>query len=304
MALTGSFLTDCIADVRRYTEEPVANAKYTDTILLRMIEQAYSHVINEVNRCNPEPIVATYTVTVTADTNEYILPPLIGSIWAVYSSTDSGYKVFYQSRSHLNPFGRQVWIERNVLRMQDGYFQTGDTITVEYVPGGCVHLHNGTCTVDSTGKLITFGSTPLTGTLDTHLHSYTGSVLRIVSDTDASYDFQQERLIHSYANQTRIATVQLALNPNAGDGVQSGTTNYEIAPPIHYGLDHAIGMYLARWIVSIEGSVTRTRLLNREFQDVIRNLRLTTYYSNLMEAGKVRSDNFDNRRFRGGQNWV
>ena len=94
----------------------------------------------------------------------------------------------------------------------------------------------------------------------------------------------------------------LVLNPN--NNGSSGTTSYEIAPAIHQGLDHAVGMYLARWIVSIEGSITRARLLNREFQDVIRNLRLVTYYSNLMEAGKTRSDNFDNRRYANAQLYI
>lgn len=301
MALTGSFLTNCIADVRLYTEEPVANAKYTDTILARMITQAYAHIINEINRCNPEPIVASYDVTFVAETTEYVLPPLVGSIWAIYAATDSGYKVFYNSRSHLNPLGRRVYVERNILHVQDGTFNEGSTITVEYIPSGTAALHNGTCDVDSTGKIITFGATPLTGTLDTHLQAYTGSVFRIVLDTDASYNFIQERLINSYVNTTRVATILLALDPNAGDGVQSGTTSYEIAPAIHQGLDHAVGMYLARWIVSIEGSITRARLLNREYQDVIRNLRLVTYYSNLMESGKVRADNFDNRRYVNAQ---
>lgn len=303
MAMTGSFLTDCIADVRRYTEEPVANAKYTDTVLARMITQSYAHIISEINRCNPEPIVASFDVTYVADTDEYILPPLMGAIWAIYSATDSGYKVFYSSRSHLNPLGRQVYVERSILRVQDGLFTAGDTITVEYVPSGTAALHNGDCTVDSTGKIITFGATVTTGTLDTHLQAYTGSVFRIVSDTDTSYNFIQERLISSYAHVTRVATVELALNPNAGDGVQSGTTSYEIAPAIHQGLSHAVGMYLARWVVSIEGSITRSRLLNREYQDVIRNLRLMTYYSNLMEAGKVRADNYDHRRYSGSQLW-
>ena len=122
MAMTGSFLTNCIADVRRYTEEPVANAKYTDTILIRMIGQSYAHIINEINRCNSEPIVAKFDVTFVAETEEYVLPPLMGSIWAIYSATDSGYKVFYNSRSQLNPLGRRVWVERNILHVQDGTF--------------------------------------------------------------------------------------------------------------------------------------------------------------------------------------
>jgi hypothetical protein len=299
--MTGSFIGRCISDVRRYTEEPVANAKYTDDVLINMIEQAYAHIINEVNRCNPEPVVARFSVTCVADTTEYILPPITGPIWAVYTETDSGYKIFYDSRSQLNPCGRRVWIERNILHVQSGVLEAGASLIVEYVPSGTARLHTGTCTVDSTGKIITLGATPTDGTLDTRAHAYIGSVIRIISDTDADYNYIQERIISAYTNTTRAATTLLALSPNQGDGIHSGTTSYEIAPAIHQGLDHAVAMYLARWIVSIEGSTTRARLLNREFQDVIRNLRLTAYYSNLMEVQKARADNYDNRRFSRSQ---
>lgn len=301
MAMSGSFISRCISEVRRYTEEPLINAKYTDAVLIGMIEQAYAHIINEINRVNPEPIVAQFDVTYTSGTNQYLLPPQIGTIWAIYSESDSGYKVFYRSRGRLNPAGRRVWVERNMLHVQEGSIDTGSTITIEYIPLGVARLHTGTCTVDSTGKIITFGANPTDGTLDTHVHAYIGSVFRIVSDTDTAYDYIQERIISAYTNTSRQATTLIALSPNAGDGVHSGTTSYEIAPAIHYGLDHAISMYLARWIVSIEGSITRARLLDKEYQEVLRNLRLTTYYSNLVEATKGRADSFDHRRFSGSQ---
>lgn len=297
MAMTDSFIARSIDDFRRYTTEPVINAKYTDAILIGMLEQSYAHVISEINRSSPEPVVATFTVTYVKDVSTYTLPATLGSIIAIYHETTSGYKIYYDSRSPLNPWGRQVWVVGTTLNIQDNLLNDTDTLKVEYIPSGTARLHDGTCTVDSTGKLVTFGASPTDGTLDSHANAYAGSIFRIVSDTDASYNYIQERTIVSYVNTTRIATLDVALSPNAGDGVQSGTTSYEIAPAIHRGLDHAVALYLAYWVAAIEGSITRANLLRRMWVDIIRNLQLRAYYSNLIDCRKARADNYDNTRF-------
>lgn len=292
-----SFLADAISDVRQFTDEPTINAKYTDTILIRMIEQTYAHIVSEVNRCSTEPIVAKFDVTYVSGTECYRLPEYIQSIHSIYTLTTSGYKIFYQARSGYSPLGKRVWVEGKTLHIQSEYISVGDTVTVEYIPSGTAKLHNGTCTVDTTGKIVTFGATPTVGTLDTHQNAYAGCVLRIISDTDANYNYTQERTITIYNPITRKATLDVALSPNQGDGVHSGTTTYEIAPSINAGLDHAVAAYLAYWIVSIEASPQRANLLLRIWRDVIRNLRLTAYYSNLTECTKARADNFQNSRY-------
>ncbi len=289
-----AFLTRSISNFRRYTDEPSVNAKYSDAALIEMIEESYSHIISEVNRCSPEPIVARFEVTYVADTETYILPQLIQSIHAIYHTTDSGYKIFYTARSGYNPLGRRVWVEGSILHIQTNVLSPSDVLTIEYIPSGTARLHDGTCTIDSTGKLVTFGATPTDGALDTHVNAYAGAIFRLITSTDANFAFLQERTIKSYAHVTRIATLDTALSPNPES---TGTTSYEIAPAIHRGLDHAVALYLAYWIASIEGSITRSRLLKRMFQDILRNLRLSAYYSNLLEAPKARADNFNNRRY-------
>ncbi len=299
MAIADSFLSRTITDFRENADEPSINAKYTDARLITKIEQAYSEIISEVNRNRTEPIVAKFNVTYTTSTaiTLHLLPYFIGSIHAIYREGVSGgdYKVFYHSRSRLNPIGRQVWVEGHTLKIQPRILATGDILTIEYVPTGTARLHNGTCTVDTAGIVVTFGASPDTGVLDTHANAYAGMVFRLISDTDADYSFMQERTITAYNPITRKATLDIALSPNPGDGVHSGTTSYEIAPSIHYGLDFTVGLYLAHWITTIEGSITRSRLLRDLYRRAIRNLRLTAYYSNIMEASKVRSDNYDLR---------
>jgi hypothetical protein len=303
MSMTGAFLTRAIASFRRYTDEPTVNAKYTDAVLIQMLEESYAHILNEINRCSIEPIVARFNVTysLSTSTTSHTLPAMIGAIFAIYYETDSEYKIFYDSRGPYNTQGRGVYVTGNTLHIQSGALSDGRVITVEYIPSGTARLHDGTCTVDSTGLLVTFGATPTDGTLDTHANAYAGSIFRIVSDTDADYNYTQERTITAYTNTTRVATLDVALSPNAGDGVQSGTTSYEIAPVIHLGLDHVIALYLAWWIASIEGSLTRARMLQTMWREALRNLRLNAYYSNLVDCRKMRADNYDNKRFSGIQ---
>lgn len=294
--MTGAFLARAIASFRRYIDEPSTNAKYTDAVLEQMLEESYAHIINEVNRCSIEPIVAKFNVTYVTDTTTYALPQLIGSIHAIYYESDSGYKVFFDSRSPYNPQGRGIYVAGNTLHIQDNTLNNGDVTTVEYIPSGTARLHDGTCTVDSTGKLVTFGATVTDGTLDTHANAYAGSVFRLISSSESAYNYIQERIITAYTNTTRIATLETALDPNPES---TGTTSYEIAPAIHLGLDHVVALYLAYWVAAIEGSITRARLLHKMWRDALRNLRLNTYYSNLVDARKMRADNYDNSRFSG-----
>lgn len=295
--LTDGFLARAVLDFRRYIDEPSLNAKYTDAVLYEMIGQSYVHIIGEVNRNSTEPVVARFEVTYVAGQATYILPATKGSIRGIYVLSDAGLKVFYDSRSELNPMGQEVWVEGCVLHIQSNIFSAGNVITVEYQPSGRARLHNGTCTVDATGKLVTFGATPTTGTLDTHAHAYTGSIFRLITSDSSSFDFTQERTISSYANITRVATLDTALDPIP----TSGTTSYEIAPAVHRGFDHVVALYLAQWVAALEGNAGRRRSIRDLYKDAMRTLRLDFYYSNLVEAPKMRGDNFNRRRFSNRQ---
>ena len=120
MALTGSFLDRTITDFRLFADEPAVNAKYSDAVLIGKIEQAYAHIISEVNRNKVDPIVARFDVTYTTSSSitYHELPWLIGSIFGIYIETTSGTKVFDDSLSRYNPDGREVWIEGHTLCIQ------------------------------------------------------------------------------------------------------------------------------------------------------------------------------------------
>lgn len=293
---TDSFLTRAIADFRRYADEPTVNAKYTDSVLADMLGQSYAHIIAEINRNKHEPVVARYTVTYVTGTSKYLLPPVISNIFAIYTEdTTTGTRVFFHSRSRYAMAGRSVWTEGNTLHVQQENIDNGKVITIEYIPAGTPRLHNGTCTVDATGLVVTVGGAPNAGTMDTRLNAYGGMVFRLIASSDTAYNYVQERNILSYNRVSLALTLDIALNPNPQ---AVGTTTYEIAPAIHVGLDHIMALYLAKWIAGIEGDLKRFRMVDALYHDVLRNLRLTAYYSNLSEANILPADTDRRKRNR------
>jgi len=291
MSIERGFLTRTIADVRLNVDEPELNAKYSDTKLVQMLGQSYVHIIGEINRNRKEPIVAKYTVTIVADTYNYLLPAHMGSIYAIYrmpNSVVSDARVFYYSRGINNSAGRGISVVGNELHIEkqanNFIFTVGDEITLEYIPDGTANLIQGACTVDATEKIITLGTTD-TGELDTALNAYAGNRFRILTATGSPYI--QERQIVSSDRTTPSVTLSLALSPAMnGDSV----IKYEICPAISRGLDHVIGLYLAYWIQTIEGDLKRAASIQRMYINAIRTARLEAYYSNMQEAANVRAD--------------
>ncbi|KKL56067.1 hypothetical protein LCGC14_2249120 [marine sediment metagenome] len=299
MSYANSYITRAIAEARKHLNEPSLNAKYTDADVIAWLERSYMQVLGELQRNAGTPIVAKFPVTIAANTTKYILPPIRRSIFAIYYETATGTKIFYDSRSRYNEWGRNVHIEGDTLKIQTvGFPPTGSELVVEYIPDGTPRLHNGTCTLNADGDEVTFGATPNAGTLDTRFHAYTGSVLRIfnVNGSIVTGNYIQERMISSYDRETRIATLDVALDPVPT--TDDGSILYEIAPAIHFGLDGVLAIYAAWTIAGIEGASRRAKSILDTYRGWMRNLRLDAFYSHLAEATKLRGDNYDNRRYR------
>ncbi|KKL81112.1 hypothetical protein LCGC14_1997990, partial [marine sediment metagenome] len=241
-----SFLTRNIDMVRLHMEEPVINAKYSDTQIIEQLERSYIHVIGEKNRNAMNPVVAKFDITIASGITAYTLPYTMGSIVTIYEAASQGVRVFYHSRSDYNPLGKRMWVEGNILHLQAaGVLNPSSTLTVEYIPIGTSRLHCGTCTINSAGTIVTLGATPYQGVLDTHVSGYLGDILRIltVSGSTVTGAMLQERPITAYDNSTRAATIGPALNPVPT--TDDGSIFYEIAPAIHKGMDAVVGAHAA-----------------------------------------------------------
>ena len=290
-----AFLPRMIAEVRDNLDEPGLQEKYSDAQLIVKLEQAYSHILGEINRNAQNPIVGRYILTYHSGTSVYNIPHHIGSIYAIYDESDDGGKLFYASKGRLNPYGRVLSVEGTTIKIQSNAVSDGAELTVEFVPLGTARLHIGygeASTLVNTDKTtVTLDAGPEVGTLDRYADAYVGSVLRIIYNS-AGY-ISEERVITAYDNTTRVATLETALT---GD-YSSGNLYYEIAPSINEGMDHVIGLYTSMWIASVEGHTTRASQIRKMYANAIRSLRLSAYYSKLDESALLRRDNYDHRRF-------
>ena len=286
-----SFLSRSIVDVRESTDEPASTAKYTDARIIEHLEKAYILVLNEINRNSRTPAVAKILKTIASGVTTYVLPHTVGSVHGIYKADVAGGKVFYDSRSKYNVFGRGMWLENQTLHIQTtGMYGLGSEITIEYIPSGIARLHNGTCTLNAAGTIATFGATPNAGTLDTHHEAYAGSIFRVLG-ADGTGSYLQERVITAYDETTREATLDVPLSP-----IPTGNIYYEIAPAISKGMDTVVALYAARKLVLNEGNSKRAGNILKSYQDEIRNVRLTAYYSLMPTSVIDRSDSVNNRR--------
>jgi len=294
-----SFLTRARSLARDSLDEPTVVSKYDDDKLTTYLESAYIIVLNEKNRNSKTPAVVKQEITITSGVTEYALPHVMGTFYGLYHLSDTGCKSFYDGRGRFNPSGQGVWLEGNTLHIQsvDSIGQ-GETLVAEWIPSGVARLHNGTCTVDTTGTIVTLGATPNDGTLDTHVQAYAGGVFRSLgaSGTTVTGNYLQERNITAYDHETRKATLDVALDPIPTSN--DGYVYYEIAPAIYKGMDTVVALYAAYRIMSIEGNSKRANGILAAYRNELRNVRLTEYFSNLPEAPKVRMDSGNNRRFR------
>lgn len=299
MGYDESFLTRGIEDVREAVDEPIINKKYTDARIIRHLEKAFILVLNEKNRSNKTPATVKQTITIVSGLTQYVLPYIMGNFLGLYDLSETGCKIFYDGRSPYNPFGRRVWLEDHTLNIQTvDSLGVGTELIAEWIPNGIARLHNGTCTIDSTGLIVTLGATPNAGALDTHSMAYAGSKFRIleVEGTVVAGNYTTERNIESYDHITRQATLDVALDPIPT--TDDGSIYYEIAPFISQAFDSVVPLYTAYRIASIEGNHKRAKGILDAYRNEIRNVRLTAFYSNMPEAPRLRGDTFDNRRYR------
>lgn len=294
------WLIRMIAQVRKWANEPTISAKYSDDWIIERAENVYALVLGEKQRQESDPIVATIGITVADGQNDYVIPSCFGPIQAVYYDAGYGCKVFYSRGSSYNMQGKGVWVEGNLLRLQDSAVAYGETITVEAQPTGLARLHAGTCTLDAAGKIATLGASPYKGTLDLAVNAYLGSILRVfkVTGTSPTGNYIQERKITAYDVTTRGATLAAALNPIPAAG-SGGSIFYEIAPQIPIGLDAIVAPRIAWEMLNAEGVVKKAAGCLAIYTQNLRHLRLSAFASQLQHAGLADADTVQNSSFEG-----
>lgn len=275
MAATTGYLTRAISRIRLLFDEPTV-LKFSDDALIDMIRAGFSEVMREVNAVNTAKVHVRYDVAVTADVEDYELPPYIGE-FLKFEKVDTNGRTEWEviPQHHLNPYGPGYQIMGPILRISPAW-KVGYTMRITYTPNGEMLPHEGTATSNAAGTTLTLGVSVTKGTLDTRPNAYAGYIVRLLDPTYAapygSDDFIQERPITAYNRLTKVATVSPAFSPIPT--TTGGAQVYEVVPNEYLLFENVVIDWVVRRLAQATGDERREGQANRAFHSGLRALRL------------------------------
>lgn len=273
MAFSGSGWIQRVAGkVRKWCDEPDTNAKFSDNDVYELIKSVYAKIFPDLAIHDRGLVVVRYDITFVTDQLEYVLPPNVGMILKVErvsTDTDRTLQEIYPTTIYA-PYGMGWTVEGNILRLnQKLTWTSNNTFRIIYVPNGDMSPLEAPITVygtDTTNKTWTIGSV-VDGTLDTRPNAYGGYILRILSaDTNG---LVQEIPIASYDCENARVTLVRPPSP-----IPNGNVNAEIVPSLTKQFEDLICLGVARRMMVIDGHTTRKRLLDEEYMESLRSVRL------------------------------
>ena len=287
-SLSGSgFLSDCVTLMRRMTDEPSLLPKYTDSDMVEHLTSAFTVVMSEIHNNSDHNIICRFDIQLESGVQSYILPPNVGEIWAVRKMTTTSpiipvYEIW--GDNHWSSHQSGFVIEHNEFRLLTDWRST-DILEILYVPNGESQMHKATATSVGADSII-FPSSVTDGSLDTRVSSYSGYLVRILSDTTG---YVQERIIDTYNNVTRKAVLTTDWNP-----VPMGTIVYEVLPSYSNIIKHCVCMQAAMDILGNEGNTKRLKTLTERYLVKIRALRQMIVKKSSRFGGYMIGDTSDN----------
>jgi hypothetical protein len=222
--------------------------------------------MSEIHTNSDHNILCRFNIPLVSGQRTYILPPNVGEIWRVAKmSTTTPITVVYEvwPDNHWSSHQSGFVIEHNEFRLLTDW-RTTDTLEVLYIPNGESQMHKGTA-VSASASTIVFPSSITDGTLDTRANAYAGYLCRLLSDTNG---YVQERIINSYNNVSRTATLTTNWDPTP-----LGTIVYEVLPTYGNLIKDVSCLNAALDILGNEGNAKRTKLQEVRYQVKMRELR-------------------------------
>lgn len=248
--------------IRDYTDEPVSNAKFTTDKLYPLIRDAYGQVVDDVNATADNPLIVTFTMSITDGDQYAMLPANVGQIVRIgeFDSTTGGWLSSWIPGGRRWSWGSGLSLEGSMLRF-DPYAVSSGNLTVQYIPKGEFLVHVGTCTAaNASSTTLKLNSAPTDGYFDARPNAYIGSILRVLSMTGTQQIGStactvfpvQERPIQSVAVTNLVATVAKEFD---GDlSLATGSTyTYEVVPWFSYEIISAVAWHCAMSLHMIHG---------------------------------------------------
>jgi hypothetical protein len=244
-------------------DEPIDD-KYTDNDLLDLIiPPAVQEVWGWLHNSSDNPIVASFSLTVTTGTKEYLLPPSVQNVHNLVRLDDEENWVYeHRPRGKHHARGPNWFLEGNILRF-DPKPRRDETLVVFYTPTPDQPMHHAPDgTLDAGKTVITLSTDPSVGYVDKRVNGYIGAVVRIYHPTKGV----ETRIISAHDVEAGTITVRMAFVNN-----DAGTVAYEIFPPGSAAFLEAIALAAVLKLGAQRGvSQARMKLLMDQFRQARR----------------------------------
>lgn len=269
-----------IRTIRRLTDTASVRAKYKDSDIVELLQEAWQVVIRDLYSQAQNPPLATYDITLVDRQRYYQLPANIGEIVRIanYSTTGSaGHRIINWEllpEGILNPSGYGIAFEgAQRMAVHPNAMLAEKVITIDYIPSASAVLTVGTTGVAagasaSTITLDIATTTDILGAIDRRQDVYRGSFLGILDFPVPPEGYSrfpiQQRIIKAYDVATGLITVapDFDFDISTLDAlVPDGLITYEIYPieaPLVWSV---LTRHVARLIAGFENNTNRFRLL-------------------------------------------
>jgi hypothetical protein len=257
-----SVINTLLRRIRFYLDEP-EDDKYTDNDLLDLVvPPAIQEVWGYMHNTSDNPIIASFSISVTTSTTEYILPPSVQAVHQLVRLDSNDQWVYeYRPNSKAHTLGPNWFIEGNILRWEPKPIRA-ETLVLMYTPVPDQPPSYGTGTLAADLTTLTLASNAALGFRDKRVNGYVGAVLRLIHD-----DGIETRIISAYDPSTRQVTVRHAFTVE-----DAGSVTYEIFPIGSAAFTEAIALSAVLKLGAARGlSAVRTK----HFMDLFRQARRT-----------------------------
>lgn len=317
-------VTQAVRWVRRHANEPSTSSVFTNNQIMDMLHESLDAVSQELFAMAHSLPMARFDITTVAGQAAYMIPPNVKQVHrlAHIQSTSGLVEWEYKPRSAYSPIGPGYIIEDNrVLRLIPYPPTDGDVVTLEYVPGGYMPMHQNVAPIysaagDTGTKLLTTTSWRLNpsestgyfiGEFDRRPNAYLGCTLRILGATAGgtpsglAFFPVLERPISTYDYTTGAITWEPALDVDPTlsasttiDGVARTYLNYEIVPSVDQGLMYLAALDTAAHICAIQGRTTHLAVLQSRIVQYKRTLQLRLANQDSRLGDAFDTETFDN----------
>ena len=279
-----SFIDRAIEMVRLYTDEPSISAKYSEAVLITMLQHCWAQVAADLKRVGSAPVVCETTLTIASGTTHYTLPASVGKLIGLYELSTDGLPILDEApRGLWNIYGWNVRQMHNALVFNPTPDESRDLVA-RWIPSERVQFHEGTASA-ATASTISLDTTPSKGTYDKRENAFVGCVLRMLDGNAEG----EERIITSTASDVATVKPDWTTTPS--------TDSYEICPSLDLILDDVVAWRLAARIIAIQGDRSRYETIVREYQSALRAARLEAAYLEMRVGQRCMDDTADNDAF-------